>query len=298
MTVEPDDYNEAEMFTAPPKPKKAGRVNPLDRYKVGGVEVRLPTNGRFYKDFHPNLGGKIDVLPMRPHEQILMKSPDHLYSGSAVESLIAASVPAITNPKEVSIPDLDVLFLAVKLAGGDSNLELELTCPNTQCNKTEKHVVSIREALGVATNCDEDNSVRLTDELVAFVRPQNLATATKVSIAQYEEAVKFEGLNVESLPATELSIMKQEMFTRLTEVAIEAVVDCVLYIQTPDGIVDDPEFIGDFVRSNKAFYEVLDEKIVELGKCGVFPEGYHATCPHCKHEWDTAVTIDPSSFFG
>jgi hypothetical protein len=83
-----------------------------------GVLVALPTKAHSIRldQLSSPRRNEVEVLPMRAADEILMKSPDALMSGYALEKLIESCVPAIKHPKIVSTPDLDVLLLAIRVA--------------------------------------------------------------------------------------------------------------------------------------------------------------------------------------
>ena len=77
-------------------------------YRMPGVHIRLPTNGAFMPpgSVEFTMSGDIPVYPMRGADELLLKSPDALMSGYAIEELLKSCVPAIQFPRLVSSPDL------------------------------------------------------------------------------------------------------------------------------------------------------------------------------------------------
>ncbi len=298
-----EDFDENAMFTPIPTPakkaaSKAENPNPLSKYfRTGGLEITLPSRGKFYSDFEPNMAGNIIVYPIRPQEQYLLKSPDALFSGYAVEQLITHCAPAIKNPREAVVPDIDVILLSVRAANGDNTLDIEIKCP--ECGEEAAHALSIKETLATKmTYCSDDNFVRIGDDLVIYLRPQNLESATKVSLASFEETSKLRNFDLENATNLEISQTKLDSYERLSKVSIDSISDCVLYVSTPQGNVHDRAFLNEFIiNADKTTFKLIDDKVTELSQAGVFKDGIDLECPHCQHKWNTPITIDPSSFF-
>ena len=140
MTNIADDYNEEELFTksSPPAPGTVkSNGNPLSSYyRVPGLHIKLPTRGKFFSkgNYSETLSGDIPIYPMRASDEMLLKTPDALMNGYALEQLILSCAPAIIEPREVSTPDLDVILLAIRAATFGHIMELEVDCPN--CSHT------------------------------------------------------------------------------------------------------------------------------------------------------------------
>jgi hypothetical protein len=142
-----EDFDEQAMFSPsalPMPPKKASKMAHLNpqlpsggvlskyyRYRVPGPHIKLATRGVF---FPPNaiemtLAGDIPVFPMVSADEMLLKSPDALMSGLALEKLFESCVPAIKTPRLISAPDIDVLLLAIRVATYGNKMALAANCP-------------------------------------------------------------------------------------------------------------------------------------------------------------------------
>lgn len=271
-------------------------TNPLARYfRVPGVHVRLPSNGAFMPsgsiDFDMN--GTVPVYPMRAADELLLKSPDALMSGYAIEKMIESCAPTIKAPRWISNPDLDTLLLAIRAATYGEVIELNPTCPN--CNTENNVHRSLTPLLSTMTMIPSENQVRLSDEVMAYVRPYNLMNTTMLGTASFEETRKVQALET----ADEETRRKQisQSMERLSSLAIQILADCIQCVVTPDGKVIDPAMIYEFICNiGKDWTDRLQAKLDELNGMGI-DKRFEIECHSCGHRWMTSIEFDPATFF-
>ena len=293
-----NDFNEQDFFS----PAASGRApkpnpNPLAAYfRTPGLHVRLPSGGRYlpHGAIEFTAAGDVPVYPMRAADELLMKAPDALMSGYAIEKMIESCIPAIKVPGGlVSTADLDVILLAVRAASHGDNLEIFLKCP--KCGEENSFDASISRILGTLKETPAENAVRLSDDLVAHVRPFNVRNMTKIQLTSFETARTLQML--EDKPDAEKIKAMNNGYQKLATLEIEMISECVIKIATPAGDVTDRAQIKEFV--NDAASErtkKLSDKMKELND-------YHldrtvtAHCAKCGNEWDANVEVDPANFF-
>jgi len=115
-------------------------VNPLlRRVEMPGSTFQLPSRGLFYKNGELRDDaemGEVHVHPMSAYDEILMKSPDHLYSGVAVEKVFMRCIPQVLKPSELIAKDVDFLLVCLRqVTYGD---EMEVTYTHS-CHEAKNH---------------------------------------------------------------------------------------------------------------------------------------------------------------
>ena len=86
--------------------------NPLSQYfRQPAIHIRLPSGGQFYPVGSINMppNGELPVLPMTAVDEITYRTPDALFNGSAVISVIQSCVPAIRNAWVMPSTDIDAV---------------------------------------------------------------------------------------------------------------------------------------------------------------------------------------------
>jgi hypothetical protein len=282
--VAPDEYQDPQI------------VNPLTKYyRVPGVYVRLPTDGAFMPpgSIDWTMNREVAVFPLRSADEMLLKNPDALMSGHAIESLLRSCVPAIRFPRLISSPDLDVLLIAMRAATSGETLELDVTCP--QCQKAMTTHVSLGHMFTTIQTVDADNPVRLNDDIVVHMRPHNLANGTQLAMVSFEETRKVQAVeNAE--PEVRIKQVTASM-QRITDLSVEVLASCVVRVVVREGSITDQSMILDFLRNvNKNWVTALQDKLDELNQRGI-DKHYPVTCPACQHAWQGEVEFNPSTFF-
>jgi hypothetical protein len=277
-------------------PQVAPTVNPLNKYfRVPGLHIKLPTNGAFMPpdSIEFSITNEVPVYPMRAADELLLKSPDALMSGYAIEKLIESCVPAITKPRLISSPDLDVLLLAVRAATYGQVIHLAPICP--QCGATNEAHRNLSFLIANMTFIEPENPVRLNDEVIVFVRPYNMEAATQLGVVSFEETRQLQAS--ESLPMEQRSAQINKSMQRIADLTTKLMAECILKVVVPSGEVVDPKMIHEFLLNvSKEWTDRIQKKIDEMNQKGIEKE-YDVKCAKCEHAWKTRIEFDPSTFF-
>jgi hypothetical protein len=278
---------------------QTSNINPLMGYtRQPGIHVMLPSKGMFNQgEINFEINGEIAVLPMRTSDEILLKNPDALMSGHAIENLIKSCVPGISNPRSLPVSDIDVLLMAIRNTTYGNNMEFEAECPECK-NKTEYNV-NIRELLETITFHHDQYIVNLDDGLTAYIKPHVLEDQTKLNIATFQEAKKMQFLDNDEISEDTKVAKFNESIKRLQELGIDITANSIIKIVTPETEVTDKNFIKDFLRNCARNYtKKIDDCIKEVGAVG-FNKKKKINCTNekCKHEWEADIAFDPSNFF-
>lgn len=273
--------------------------NPLSKYfRTPGVHIKLPSGGRFnaFDLDELAINGEIPVYPMTAADELLIKNPDALLNGYAVEKLVESCVPAVKSARSLPSQDMDVILLAIKLASYGDDLEVGTKCPHCQ-NEMEFSLSIQNQILPYVIAMEDEYSVRISDELVAYLRPYDYGCQSKINMTAFEEAKLMQSLlNVESSEEEKLEVFNSS-FSRITSLNLDLLSRCIMKIVTPEGEISDYNFIVEFVKkSPKEFVSKILEKMKEFDTTGV-RKTTEIKCSECEHEWETVYTFDPSHFF-
>lgn len=304
--MEPDDFDETQFFGAdalkplvaqkPLPPVVPENANPLAAFfRAPGLHVKLPTGGAFLpeNEFDPTLAHDLPVYPMRAADELLLKSPDALMSGHAIIGLIKSCVPGIRDPKKISTPDLDVLLLAIRAATFGDTMELEVECP--ECEQENSFTCSLGAIMSTVTSVPHENPVRMTDDVVVYVRPYTLEIATRVALATFEEARKIQG--AEDLPSEERTKIVNECYDNLNRLNMRALASSIVKVVVPGSVVSNPNHIAEFIgNTDRNWIEKIEDRLKAVNAMGI-DKTVAAQCAACEHEWKAAIEFNPSTFF-
>jgi hypothetical protein len=280
-------------------------ANPLaGHFRIPGVHQELPSRGNYYKpgDIKLAINGEIAVLPMTAADEIILKNPDGLLNGDSIERLLSSCVPDIKNPRQIPNPDVDVLLLSIKLCSTGDELEVQAKCP--KCNSDNHFALSIRSLLAKVTPLIERNEVRLSDDLVAYLKPYTFESNTKLNMGAFEETRLFQSMFNPEISELDRQTQFNESFAKIAHLNLELLSECIMKIATVDaeGVpveVTEQEFIREFVmNTDKGTVAKIQEAMKLFGEGGL-PKTMDAFCSNeeCLHEWETDFNFDPSHFF-
>lgn len=290
-------------FTAapvkPPVSNGPAISNPLTKYyRVPGLHVNLPSRGVFnYGEINFETNGELSILPMTASDELLLKNPDALMSGNAIESIIRSCVPGISNPRNLPVSDVDVLLMGIRATSFGNNLEYVTECP--KCKTKNEYNVNIRELLETITFYEDQYVVQLDDGLFAYLRPFVLEDQTRLNIATFQEAKKMQVLNNDAVP-DEVKIAKfNESVKRLNDLGMELTANNVIKIVTPDAEVTEKVFIKDFLNNcSRTYTKKIDDCVKLMGDIGMNKKKTVKCCnEECGHDWEADISFDPANFF-
>jgi hypothetical protein len=274
--------------------------NPLAKYfRAPGITVKLPSAGNFQPignvSFAPS-GDDLPVLPMRGADEMLMKSPDALMSGHAIEETIKSCVPGVADVQALPTPDVDALLLAIRAATYGDQLDVDCECPH--CKTANTFSFSISAILDSAVPLQPEYPVRLSDSIVAYVGPFNLQTSTRISIGAFQEARKMQLIEEAKVSEEEQAIALRASFDAINKMNTTALASSVVCVVVPDGIIDNRQHILEFVDNiSTDWLKRIETTLAEVNTAGI-QKVQTVACSSCEKEFTTNVEFDPANFFG
>ena len=271
--------------------------NPLSQYfRQPAIHVRLPSQGEFYPPntltLPPN--GELPVLPMTAVDEITYRTPDALFNGSAVVSVIQSCVPAVRDPWSVPSIDIDALLIAIRIASFGHGLDLTTECPN--CTHKEEITVDLRAVNDRLQLGNYHESLHLGD-LEVFFRPLSYREVNENSQLQFEQQ---QGLRMLADPTIDEKT-KAEQLTKsmaaINNLTVRTIAQSIAAVQTPNAVVTEFEHIQEFLNNcDRAVFNQLRDHAIELRQHSEI-QPINITCNNCGHQYQQPFTLDMSSFF-
>lgn len=289
-----DDFNEQEFFK--PAAPAASSGNPLAQYfRMPGLHVTLPSRGAFLPEqyYDETLAGDVPVYPMRAADELLLKSPDALMSGYALEKLVESCVPSIRAPRLISTPDLDVILLAIRAATYGEMMEIEVHCP--KCGNDNAFDCNLPAIMETMTFLDPVNEVRLSKDILVNLRPYSMGSATRAALSGFNEARRIQNIEEDT---DERRLAINESYERMNKINLDGIIDSIVNVVAPTGTVTDRGQIAEFINNtSQPWVKKIENKLIEMNGRGI-DKTVDATCSKCSHEWKAEIEFDPSNFFG
>lgn len=273
------------------------QTNPLRQYfRQPAIYVSLPSKGQFYPAgvLSETANGEYPVLPMTTMDEITYRTPDALFNGSAVATVIQSCVPNIQDAWHVPNIDLDTLLIAIRIASYGHDLDVGSKCPS--CSNETDYSIDLRRVLETITVSDYNQPMKVGDLDVRF-RPLDYKQANTNNMAQFEQQKNMQVME-QAQDDQQRSTLLSQLLRKLNDVTTAAVADSVDSISTPDTVVSDKPQIRDWLQNcdRKIFNQVRDH-VVKL-RADSEPKPVRLKCVNCSHEYEQPFTLDMSNFFG
>ena len=271
--------------------------NPLKQYfRRPAVYVRLPSNGKYYAPGVVNIpeNGELPVYPMTAIDDITLRTPDALFNGTAMAEVMKSCIPNIIDPWAINNIDLDAILIAIRSASGDSNLEIESTCP--ACKEGSTYGVDLIAILSQLKSADYTSELQINDLKIKF-RPLNYKEMNQASVGQFETQRAFAMLE-QIQDEEERNLKSKEALHNVTELTMKLLSNAMEYVSTPTIQVTEKEYILDFLRNcDKTAYTNIRDHLSSL-RSSTEIKPLKIKCVHCEHNYDQPFTLNTSDFFG
>jgi hypothetical protein len=271
--------------------------NPLRQFfRQPAIYLKLPSAGRFWPAGSLDLpdNGELPIYPMTAIDEITYRTPDALFNGQAVVSVIQSCVPAIKNAWHVPNIDISPLLIAIRIASYGHDMSLNTACP--ACRHEEEYSLDMRTVLDYIRSPDFNKTVTYGDLEIIF-KPVSYEQQNQSSIAQFEQQKI-----LSALPASDLS--EEEKMDRLTQamkvitdLTINIVSQSIAAIRTPNSAVTDVAQIEEFLRNCESkVYNQIREHVILLRQQSEIPP-MKIKCSECNNEFNQPIDLDIANFF-
>jgi len=271
--------------------------NPLRQYfRRPSVYIKLPSGGVGYSsdDLVIPESGELPVYPMTAIDEITVRTPDALFNGTAVAELIKSCIPSIKNPWVVTSNDMDAILIGIKAASGNDTLDIDSMCPS--CEDISTYGVNLVAILSTLKSGDYASEFSVRDFQVKF-RPLTFKELNEVSLKQFELQKLISSIETVE-DAEEREKLGFQTLEKVTMVTMELIAASIEYIKTENLMVEEQEFILDFLKNcDRNIYGAIRDHNTKL-KSATDIKPLQITCPSCSHEYEQAFTMNPADFFG
>jgi len=271
--------------------------NPLSQFfRQPSIHIRLPSGGKFYPAGTLNMppNGELPVLPMTAVDEITYRTPDALFNGSAIVSVIQSCVPSIRNAWSMPSADIDAVLVAIRIASFGHGMDMTTMCP--KCQHSEDITVDLRQVNDKIQPGDYDKQLTVGN-LDFYFRPLSYTEINQNNQAQFEQQQALRMMSDDAVEETvKLEQLKKSMQV-INGLTIKTVAQSISAIKTPDALVSEQSYILEFLNNcdSKLFSQIKDQVITLKQSTELKP--LDLKCSECQNEYAQSFTLDMSSFF-
>jgi hypothetical protein len=272
-------------------------INPLQQYfRQPKIYVSLPSRGIFNApgtiDGDPN---QLAVCAMTGMDEVIIKTPDALFTGEASVKIIESCCSHIKNGWDLSILDTELLFVAIRIATYGNNITISNNCP--KCDTLNDYELNLNVIVEHFSNCTYDNVVALK-ELTVKLKPLTYKQQTDYNLQIYE-------LQKQVRQATDITNTAEQQATLnklwedLAQIQLSLNINSIDSVQTPDITVNERAHISEWLANCDSEVSLKIKDAIDANRNTWTIPPYSVTCTNqeCKHESKLSIDLDNSNFF-
>lgn len=259
--------------------------NPLlEKIRIPGETFTLPSLGMFYDDqvIDPTIikNGEVHVYPMTALDEIIMRTPDKLFSGKAIEEVFERCIPGVRQPMKLFAKDVDFLLICLRKVtyGNEFSIEYKHNCENA---KKHTYQISIDSFLKQSVRIDPTTVGQLYSVTLPNNQRVNLRPSTFSDIVLIMQELQ--------VPNADSDVDEVKLFQQQVDATLSVIKDV-------DGVTE-PAFIREWITSISAGWVKLISNAIE--KTTNWGPGYVASvkCKDCEAPMEIYVPLNPVSLF-
>ena len=272
--------------------------NPLRQFfRRPVIYIKLPSSSKFWPQDSLEMptSGELPVLAMTAIDEISYRTPDALFNGTAVVSVIESCLPNVSKAWDCPSTDVDLILVAIRIASYGHEYHQNCVCP--ECNEPATVGIDLRGVVDSFKPVDYSKQIVHGDLTFSF-RPTSYKSMTDTNIETfgYQKAIQTAIATPEITEEQKMSVVT-EAFAGLTTITINAVASSLASVKTPEMIVTEEKYIREFlVNTDRTLFERIKDHAVALREKSETPP-IKVTCEKCKHEYTVPFILDMSNFF-
>jgi hypothetical protein len=228
-------------------------------------------------------------------DEITYRTPDALFNGSAVVSVIQSCVPDILDPWAIPTQDVDSILVSIRIASYGHTMDIATTCP--ACSTDAEYGLDLRTVLDQIRSPDYNQSMKYRD-MEIFFKPLTYKNLNENNAMQFEEQ-KILSMIPDADVAEDVKMNAlSDALKKITAITVKALCQSISTVKTPSALVSEPEYIEEMLQNcDRVLFNQLRDHIIKIkGMAELQP--VHVKCRECSKEYDQAITLDMTNFFG
>ncbi len=278
--------------------------NPLKQYfRQPALYLKLPTLGKWYNstDVELSQDHEVPVYGLSALDDIMLNTPDALLNGQALENVIKNCVPNVKNVKALMVPDLETIFLGMKIATNNGKYEIERKCPG--CSVDVNFEVNCYNLLDQTTYIeDSDTKIQFNENLILEISPYTFEMRQLFMQRQFEEQqtlrmIDEQNKDIDNFEKARILAESIERLSIITFKLVSMSIRSIKLVKENVLVTDQTQIVEWLVNIPKSQADTIIDTVNQLNTVGPLRE-VDAQCDKCNHTWKETLNFDPVSFFG
>ena len=140
--------------------------NPLKSHlRIPKIYVNLPSQGFFYDDLETcEITNEVPIKAMTATDEMMLSTPDALINGESIISVFKSCCPMVKNPLDMTIADIDLIFIAIQYASFGDSVDITAKCPN--CNTDNEYQLSLGNMIQTITYNEKEYPLVISKKFI------------------------------------------------------------------------------------------------------------------------------------
>jgi len=261
------------------------------------IFIDLPSQGKFYGD---DVVKKVEGLPvfgMTAMDEIMLKTPDALFSGEATAQVMKSCIPDIIDPWKLVGYDIDFILLSIRIATYGEKIDITTKCPH--CETVNEGVINLQQLLEHVNTYEVEKSFALGN-LEFIIQPITYRETTDFSIQSFTLEKQIMQADKLGLENQERDQLLNELYQQAAQLSLQVAVSYISEVIEGQEKEANRETILAWIRDNDVeFFEKVKSTLNELTEKWKLPEfEYACQNEECNKSFKTSLDMDYSNFFG
>jgi hypothetical protein len=269
--------------------------NPLQKYhRQPKIFISLPSKGLYY-EVGTLLGdyNNVPIYALSGMDEIILKTPDALFSGTATAKVIESCCPYIKDAQKIPAIDVDALIIAIRIATYGDKLVIDKICKHCEADNT--YEIPLQPVLDKFNHSTFQNTIQVTNDIQIKLRPLTYFEMSHYSIENFKLQKTLS--QIEDLPEEQRQEQIDQIFRDLADLQLDLFVTMIETVIVPEQAVTDKETIAQWLRnSERSVFQYIKTKIDTNRNEWTIPN-QSITCASCNAEDSVEIVLDYSSFF-
>jgi len=255
------------------------------------IYIDLPSKGFFYNSLtiQDNQHTQIPIFGMNTMDEIMLKTPDALFTGESTVNVIKSCAPTILNPWNLLSVDIEQVLIAIRMATYGDRMAMESTCP--KCKNSYTFDIDLNNMLSDFSDLEIVTKIQYKD-LYLILRPLTYQESTNVSKRNY-------AIQKNIATAENNEEVLSNLYKDLNSLTLDINLMHIVEITDGQDAENNHAVIKEFIHTaDSELYDLVKNGLSNLTKKWSLPLlSLKCANQDCKHDYNSKLDLDYSSFF-
>ena len=213
--------------------------------------LKLPSGGKYWPEGALDMpeNGELPVYGLTVKDEIMIRTPDALFSGHSTVSVIKSCIPNIIEPWRIPSIDLDAILVAIRIASYGEKMNMTVNIPVV--GEEEEFEIDLRPVLDtIIDNTIWEGELKIDNDLTIFIQPVDYKAMTDYNLLSFDSTRVLQVMmQNQDLNEDQKVEMAAAAMSKLADATLVQVYNGIKRINSSNGNTSDPAHIKEFIEN-------------------------------------------------